>query len=168
MDWETAIGYILGGSGIAGWLLTYLELRQQRQLEAKRLFRELVLTPEVLQLYGSEFDLLDLEQASVELKAGKQPLIRLPETKGLLVKIANEAELNDLTLKVFDRIDNLVGKVSSSALTLLLPIRLKKKAGDFMRALKSCKDMNDVENARTQLFEFGEELKKVLGLDILE
>ena len=127
LDWEIAIGYVLGGSGIAGWLFAYLEFRQQRQLEAKRLFRELVLTPDMMQLYGSQFDLLDLQDAYVELKAGKKPMVNLPETEGRKVEISNERELDALALKVYARIDSLTTKVSSGALTLLFPTRLKRR-----------------------------------------
>jgi hypothetical protein len=166
--WQLVVSLVIGSSGLAGWFLTYLDLRQRQELEARRLFRELVLTPDMLQLYGMGFDLLKLSNAAVELQQGKQPVLRLPETGGRPRKIATAKQLNVLIPKVRDRIVDLTDKVARSAVTLLLPMRLRKKEGDFMQALESCKSLNDVERARNALSEFGEELKEVLGLHILE
>lgn len=166
--WQLVVSLIIGSSGLAGWFLTYLDLRQQRELEARKLFRELVLTPDMLQFYGMDFDLLKLSDAAVELKQGRQPVITLPETRGRPRKIVTAKQLDVLIIKVRDRMNDLMDKIARSAVTLLLPMRLRKKEGDFMQALESCKSSNGIEKARNALSEFGEELKEVLGLDVLE
>ena len=44
---------VVGGSGIVGWLLTYLQLSEQRKEEARAHLRQIVLTPEFFHFLGT-------------------------------------------------------------------------------------------------------------------
>jgi len=169
VDWALVIAALLGGSGITGGILTYLQLRQQRKLEAIRVLREFVFKPEVLKIYAADLDLVQINEAFMELKAGKRLVtVNLPETGGCFVRIKSEKQLLSLFLKFLDRLSNESYEVSRSGLFLLVPTRVKKKAGDIKRTLDTCKTLDDMERAHKAIDEYGNELKKVLGLDIFE
>lgn len=169
VEWTLVIAALLGGSGITGAVLTYLQLRQQRKLEAIAVLREFVFKPEVLKIYATDLDLVEIHEAFMELKAGK-PLVtvNLPETGGRFVQIKSEKQLLAIFMKFLDRVLSETYEISRTGLFLLVPTRVKKKAGDINRTLATCKTLDDIEKAHKAIDDFGSELKKVLGIDIFE
>jgi hypothetical protein len=51
----TLLVAVLGASGLAGWYLTWRQLKEQARREAQRVFREFVLTSEFIDFLNMVF-----------------------------------------------------------------------------------------------------------------
>ncbi len=113
-----------------------------------------------------DFDLLDLYEALVELKQGKQPILKLPETKGRWVTITSEKQLLRLTLKAFARVSDLTDKVSRAGLTLLLPLRLRKRQETLRAHLGLQKALMILRRPENSFLTSGKNSRKYSGSDV--
>lgn len=183
------VGIVLGGSGVAGWILTFVQLREQKRVEARDIFREQVMNKGMLDLWACGFSIADLYDAFAKLAKGEKPLVTYLGVKGRkTVQLRNWSQWNTAYGEVFSRMDKLTNEVSDNGTTFLLPKRLKKKYGDFSRAcmelsamVKSSRKIShgrlaipkdalekSAESVRRAFSEFGDELKRVLGIDLLD
>jgi hypothetical protein len=170
MDYLQILLSLVGGSGLAGWILTYVQLRHQRLVEARHLFRDIVLTKDMLELLAVDYDLIALQKGTLEFGEGKRPIyVRiLGGSKGKRIEIRTEKQLIELTEKVCVRANTLADQVAKSGLTMLLPERLRKQAENVRRAMEYPRAPSDTQKARQELDKLGRELKKVLGTEVLD
>jgi hypothetical protein len=160
---------LLGGSGLAGWLLTYLQFREERQERVRLHFRELVMTKDFLALLGCLHSLLVIMNAVADLEKGSKPTMLVKDTQGQssLVQIEH---VDDLRPEFESWLRNLsVGHdtLMRSGVLFLLPDRINLQ---IIAALQCARDYgpHNAEPVRYQLRLLSVELKKILGLRILD
>lgn len=167
MDPFQLLGYILGGSGISAWIMTYWQLREQRRQQAQQYLRELIITPDFIKLLASYDRFYKLSEEVEKFdRTGSATILK--EEK--IIKVKNHKELiNELDNIATEHL-RLVNKISLRGLFLLLPDKLNMRFGKLADVLiYPEKDMTKfLDQFKHEIIELGHEIKKILGITILE
>jgi hypothetical protein len=84
-DLSSVLLLVVGSSGLAAWVLTYLQLRQERKRHAREYFRELILTPQLQGYLGALYSFCGILD---ETKSVQDVKLRAKELAELSGKIA--------------------------------------------------------------------------------
>jgi hypothetical protein len=80
-DYYPVLGYLLGGAGIFGIVVSYLQLREQRIEQRRKHLRETALTPAFRNMLGTMLMMVSLlEELGVAQKAGNPELLEIMQS----------------------------------------------------------------------------------------
>lgn len=162
-DTLSFVALVIGGSGIAGWIMTYLQLREERRARIISRYRETIMSPEflaVLSLFEMSKRVL---VAKSKLREGKPVSVRVRDQ---LISASSEAEL-DAKLASGPRVTDLLGETLDKGVPFvrLFPKRVQSVFSQAMKSITKAWESGDWSIADRQYEAMYSEIRKMLGFE---
>jgi hypothetical protein len=169
IDYLQLVLVLLGGSGLAGWFLTYLQFREERREQGRLQFRELVMTNDFVAFLGCLHSLLYIVGAVADLKKGRtaEMVIKDAQGKSSLVQIKREEDLRPEFDKWLRNLAESHDTLVRTGVLFLLPSSISSQ---IITILETARDhgYDEAQPVKQQLAILSAELKRILGLAVLE
>jgi hypothetical protein len=163
-DTLSLISLVIGGSGIAGWIMTYLHLREERRARIISRYRETIMTPEFLDIL-SVFEMTkDILRAKSNVRKGKATTVILRDR---WITASSEAEL-DAKLEqagapITKALSGTLGK--GVPIVKLFPKRVQNAFDLAMESIGKAWKSGDWSIADKQYEAMYSEIRKMLGFE---
>jgi len=151
----------LGGSGVTGLVVTYLETREKRREQARATFRELILTPDFRKLLAVFQMVRILYDAQDEFKSQGAALVFVKES---IEKITDQSQLDSLFADAQKEFLRTNRNVIDSGVPLMIPEGMRKTILAIHMALGKM----DARSIRDQTRILSNQLRQTLGLELLD
>ena len=151
----------LGGSGVTGLVVTYLETREKRREQARATFRELILTPDFRKLLAVFQMVCILYDAQDEFKSQGAALVFVKES---IEKITDQSQLDSLFADAQKEFLRTNRNVIDSGVPLMIPEGMRKTILAIHMALGKM----DARSIRDQTRILSNQLRQTLGLELLD
>jgi hypothetical protein len=146
------IASAFGSSGVVAWILTYIQMKNERKRQAIEYFRQIVLTPDFLHYLGLSFGILSFFSVGSPITEEGLETIHREVTEWSEYKTRIQGTLFFFPYKVLTAFNSM-----NSSIIKMVNVLLSKNPTTLPDAY------NEANSAITN---FGLELKKVLGIDI--
>jgi hypothetical protein len=163
-DAFSLIALVIGGSGIAGWIMTYLQLREQRRARIISRYRETILTPEFLDVL-SVFEMTkSMTRAQAEIRKGRQASLMVG---GQLIRASSKAELDakleQAGVALAERFSKTLGK--GFPIVKLFPKKIQDAFDLAFNSITQAWESGDWSIADKQYQAMYSEIRKMLGFE---
>jgi hypothetical protein len=163
-DTLSLLALVIGGSGIAGWIMTYLQLREQRRARIISRYRETILTPEFLDVL-SVFEMTkSISRAQAEIRKGKKASLMVG---GQLIRASSkpelDAKLEEAGVPVFERFNKTLGK--GFPIVKLFPKKIQDAFDLAFNSITQAWESGDWSIADKQYQAMYSEIRKMLGFE---
>jgi hypothetical protein len=163
-DALSLLALFIGGSGIAGWVMTYLQLREERRARIISRYRETILTPEFLDTLSVLEMTKNILRAQTEIKKGKQGTVIVA---GQLIRASNKAEMDaklaQAGVALEERFNKTMGK--GFPIVKLFPKKIQDAFDSMFKSIDQAWASGDWSIAEKQYNAMYSEVRKMLGFE---
>lgn len=169
---------VLGGSGIAGWIMTYIQLRHETKERALQQFRELVLTKDFLEFLGMLRRHAELMAKGESLARSREQILNdkslTPEEKTRRIKeLENRmggslAQLTDQARQAATDFTETVNKIRKTGALFLLSDKIENEIEKCVSSFVHANEPDEFLAIVDQVETIFADLKKILGLAVFE
>lgn len=163
-DTLSLVSLLIGASGIAGWIMTYLQLREERRARIISRYRETIMTPEFLDTLSLFEMTKDILRAKSNVRKGKATTVRLRDQ---WITASSEVELNAKLERAGESITKALSGTSGKGVPIvkLFPKKLQDAFDLAMRSIDEAWKSGDWSIADKQYEAMYSEIRKMLGFE---
>lgn len=163
-DTLSLLALVIGGSGIAGWIMTYLQLREERRARIISRYRETIMSPEFMDVLSLIEMAKDILVAKSKLRAGKPASVSI---RGQLISASSVTELDAKLAQAGPHFtDAFTGTMGKGVpLTKLFPKKLQDAFHEAMKSIGKAWESGDWSVADRQYEAMYCEIRKMLGFE---
>jgi len=163
-DAFSLIALVIGGSGIAGWIMTYLQLREERRARIISRYRETMLTPEFLDTLSLFEMTKSISRAQAEIRKGKQARLMLGDQ---FITASSKSELDAKLAQegvpLRERFNKTLGK--GVPIVKLFPKKIQDAFDLAFNSITQAWESGDWSIADKQYEAMYSEIRKMLGFE---
>jgi len=163
-DTLSLVALLIGASGIAGWIMTYLQLREERRARIISRYRETIMTPEFLDTLSLFEMARDILRAKSNVRKGKTVTFRLRDQ---WIRASTEVELNakleQAGVPITEALSGTLGK--GVPIVKLFPKKVQDAFDLVMTSMGEAWKSGDWSIADKQYDVMYSEIRKMLGFE---